>query len=116
MQSGSVANLLGTNLTYVNTDSDIVKWRVNIKAIKDNYDKIVGFENGGSVYTNSIRVILGEKSHYHPAAIFQKVFPRITNSDIVKIIGAGHWVHADKPMETIQELKNVLDKIDNKNN
>jgi hypothetical protein len=109
-----VANLLGTNLTYINSDSDLVKWRVNIKAIKENYDKIVGFENGGTVYTNQIKVLLGEKSHYHPAATFKHIFPNITDEDVVKIIGAGHWVHADKPLETINEIVKFLNKVDNK--
>jgi pimeloyl-ACP methyl ester carboxylesterase len=85
-----------------------------VKSIKANYDKIVGFENGGNVYKGPIKVLWGEKSHYHPASAFKNIFPNIRDEDLVKIIGAGHWVHADKPLETINEITKFLDKIENK--
>jgi pimeloyl-ACP methyl ester carboxylesterase len=120
MFNGSVANLLGTNLTYVNNDSDIVTWRVNLDAIKKNYNNIIKWENRGTPYKGPLKILIGEKSHIFPISVFKPVFPDIVDEDIVIIkdagnfINLGHWLHSDKPRETIIEITKFLDKIDNK--
>lgn len=40
------------------------------------------------------------------------MFPNITRDDVVVIEGAGHWVHFDKPFETINEISKFLTRID----
>jgi pimeloyl-ACP methyl ester carboxylesterase len=114
MFNGSVANLLGTNLSYVSNDSDIVTWRVNLEAIKKNYDNIIMWENRGNPYTGKVKILIGEKSHLFPLNTFKPVFPEIKEEDVVVIKDAGHWVHSDKPKETISEILKYLDKVDNK--
>ena len=81
--------MLGTNLTYISNDSDIIKWRINIEAIKNNYPNIINFENAGREYRGLIKILIGEKSHYFPIDVFRKIFPDIYQEDIVIVNGAG---------------------------
>jgi esterase len=89
MFNGSVANLLGTNLTYISNDSDIVTWRVNLEAIKKNYDNVIMWETIGKPYTGKVKILIGEKSHSFPISVYKPVFPEIVEDDIVTIQGAG---------------------------
>jgi len=36
----------------------------------------------------------------------------ITPSEIVTVDEAGHWVHFDKPLETIELISQFIDQID----
>ena len=49
----------------------------------------------------------------HKLNDFSDSFPSAKEQDIVYIDGAGHWVHSDKPHETIHQITNFIDKIDN---
>jgi esterase len=89
MFNGSVANLLGTNLTYVNKDSEVVTWRINLESIKKNYDNIIMWENKGLPYKGLVKILIGEKSHIFPSSVFKPVFPSIVEEDIFVINGAG---------------------------
>jgi esterase len=89
MFNGAVANLLGTNLAYVNKESDVVTWRVNLEAINKNYDNIVNWENIGTPYKGLVKILIGEKSHIFPISVYKPVFPNIVEEDIVKIKDAG---------------------------
>lgn len=109
---GSVANLMNTNLIYISPESDKVTWRCNVKAIRNNYDKIIDFEPESNLhYTGPIKVIVGEKSYIFPIDIYQKVFPKLHEKDFSVVPGAGHWVHADKPNEVTESIAHFLDKI-----
>jgi len=43
---------------------------------------------------------MGAKSRVYEFEQFKKVFPKISKDDIVTL-DAGHWVHFEKPKETI---------------
>ena len=42
------------------------------------------------------------------------MFPLISEENIDIIEGAGHWVHFDKPVETIESISKFLLKMDKK--
>jgi pimeloyl-ACP methyl ester carboxylesterase len=112
--NGSVANLLNTNLTYTAPDTDKVTWKCNMQAINENIDNIIGFEDTTSKYPGPLTIILGEKSFIFPIDVYREIFPHATEEDVKIVAGAGHWVHVDKPSETIVNIVKFLDKIDNK--
>lgn len=66
-----------------------MQWRINVKAIKENYDKIVGWENTTGVYKGPVKVLIGEKSHHFPVSVYKTIFPNIKEEDLVIIKGAG---------------------------
>lgn len=123
-QGGAVANLLGTNLSYVDSDTEKIEWRVNVQAIKNNYFEIIGYENDG-IYEGKVIVLQGEKSHRWDVGLFNKNFPKIQPDDIkiidkagkifsydINIILLGHWVHSDNPEQTLYVIGKFLEQID----
>jgi esterase len=90
MFNGSVANLLNTNLMYVTPDSDKVRWRCNMMAIRDNIDHIIGFEKvDEKKYEGDVTIIVGEKSHMFPIDVYRSIFPNLNEDDIEIVKGAG---------------------------
>lgn len=83
--------MLGTNLTYEDNNTEKIKWRVNLKAIKNGYYDIIGYENYG-IYEGNILVLQGEKSHRWDIGVFKNNFPKITNEDIKIVEKAGMMI------------------------
>ena len=45
--------------------------------------------------------------------MYKKVFPNyVKDKDVVTVEGAGHWVHFDKPIETVELIKKFLRRVD----
>lgn len=76
-----------------------LKWKANLAVIKKQYADIAGDITATGVFTKPVLFVRAEKSDYISArdrARIEKLFPR---ASIATIIGAGHWVHAEKPDE-----------------
>jgi len=58
--------------------------------------------------------LIGERSRFYPLPHYQKIFPLIKQQNVIVVKGAGHLIHFDKPMETIEYIKGFLDDIDKK--
>jgi pimeloyl-ACP methyl ester carboxylesterase len=115
MLNSGVANLMNTNLVYKSDGTDHVEWKCNIKAIKENIDKIIGFESPhGLTYEKPMKVLVGEKSYIFKPEVYKTLFPKIKQDDIVVIKGAGHWVHADQPLQVINQVSQFLEEIDHR--
>lgn len=87
---------------------EILAWRFNLKVLAENQDKIgKTFSIKEKIETPTL-FIRGERSNYildSDIPGIKKIFP---NSEIKTIAGAGHWVHADKPGEFAEEVRNFL--------
>jgi pimeloyl-ACP methyl ester carboxylesterase len=55
---------------------------------------------------------VGGRSRIYPFEKYQKIFPNIKEGDVAIVEGAGHWVHFDKPLETIQLIADFLKRVD----
>ena len=75
----------------MDSDTEKIEWRVNVKAVKDNYFEIIGYENEG-VYEGNVMVLQGEKSHRWDINIFRKNFPKIQPGEIKIIEKAGKYL------------------------
>src|SRR5689334_17714196 len=79
-------------------------WRLNLEAIEREFPDIVGFPTlpAGVAYRKPALFIGGAQSNYvepeHEPAI-RRLFPQ---AQIVRIEGAGHWVHAEQPRAFLQ--------------
>lgn len=77
-----------------------LEWKFNLKVIAENQDKIgKTFSLAEKPITTSTLFIRGEKSNYISDSDFPEIKKWFPNSELKIIEGAGHWVHADKPME-----------------
>jgi esterase len=75
------------------------RWRLNLEVLGAEMPKIVGWPDVAGRFEGRVLFLSGGASHYvlpeHRAAILA-LFPA---ARFVKIPGAGHWLHAEKPRE-----------------
>jgi esterase len=95
------ADLAGFFLQNLAPRDDHFDWRLNLGAISAAVSQLSGFPNELLLrrYDGPATLIRGSLSDYVQPAdrlIAKKIFPTI---EVVDIEGAGHWVHADKPIE-----------------
>lgn len=83
-------------------------WKFNLPAIYDNYNDIIAAIKGDRVYKNETLFIRGSESRYVKDEYRQEIANLFPASSLVTILGAGHWVHAEKPAELIQAVKDFL--------
>ncbi|MFC3615146.1 alpha/beta fold hydrolase [Lutimaribacter marinistellae] len=75
------------------------RWRLNLDQLQADMDKIIGFPQIERAWTGPTLFLSGGESDYvrpeHRATI-RALFPK---ARFMKIPGAGHWLHAEKPRE-----------------
>ena len=90
-----IVNQISNNLVYTEaSDYQTVEWSVNLDAITNSFDSIVGYNTSHSPkYTGLAYFLNGSLSVKYDDDIYLKEFP---NARIAEIEGAGHYVHIDK--------------------
>ena len=85
-------------------------WRINLDAIEREMPALTGFPEppSGAVYNGPTLFVAGAGSDYvrpedEPA--IRRLFPR---ARIVRIPGAGHWVHAEQPQAFLATVEPFL--------
>lgn len=91
-------------------DNGGYRWRNNIEGIADNYEHLRKAVHGSTPFTGESLFLLGGKSDYvgeEDRMEINKLFPR---AQFQSIAGAGHWVHAEKPVEFAEAVLGFLAK------
>ncbi len=86
------------------------EWVLNIGALEQNLEQmLLGVDvDAGSAKNADVLFIRGERSDYipiHQVFRLKEVYPRST---VISIHQAGHWVHAEQPVQFIGALKMFL--------
>lgn len=90
------------------------RWKLNLMAISNNISNMMeGFTANLSNKKCDVRTLFikGTLSNYIQTNKEEFLGNYFTNSSIVKIDGAGHWVHAEKPKEFIDAILDFLNNI-----
>ncbi|TNV85972.1 hypothetical protein FGO68_gene4011 [Halteria grandinella] len=90
-----------------------IKWLVNVEALKREFINIPYFDEELR-YQGPCLQIVGGKSRIYQFEQYKKVFTNISEDDVKIVADAGHWVHFDKPIETINLISEFLAKVDSK--
>jgi pimeloyl-ACP methyl ester carboxylesterase len=87
-------------------------WRFNLTAITHQIEKVGdALEQAGGNKINfegPTLFIRGSKSRYILDEDIDHILEHFPNSRLTTIDGAGHWVHAEKPMEYLEVTKEFL--------
>jgi len=86
-------------------------WKLNLSAISNNLsDLMSGIAPKAQVFSCSIKTLFikGDLSNYIPINKEGDLKNIFTNSNIITIKGAGHWVHAEKPKEFVNVVLKFL--------
>jgi esterase len=80
-------------------DANVLQWRFNVDGLHENYDAIRAAPVQDMLFEGQALVIRGGNSNYilpeHKAA-FARYLPAARYESVD---GAGHWLHAEKPIE-----------------
>lgn len=90
----AVRSFLLKNLTK---DARGYYWRMNLPAIIEAYDHLIGANREGATFNAPVLFIKGERSSYIQAAHWPEVVKRFSNASIKVIQNTEHWLHAEKP-------------------
>jgi esterase len=75
------------------------KWKANLSVLKKHYEEIAGGFHTTARFEKPTLFVRGGKSNYvldDDKGLIKHIFPR---SNILTIKNAGHWVHADAPVD-----------------
>ena len=93
-------------------DMQQLTWKINIESISNQLDVIAGFDlsTAESVYNGDTFIIHGGASRFVRSTHMQTIAEYFPNHMLTTIRGAGHWVHAEAPDDTLALLKRYLDR------
>jgi esterase len=83
-------------------------WKINLRGIAENYFQLRQPVSAPAPFAKPVLFVRGEKSAYinpEDEPLMRELFPQ---SRIETIVGAGHWVHADKPEEFLRLVSEFL--------
>ncbi|KAF9407723.1 hypothetical protein HW555_012343 [Spodoptera exigua] len=105
----NLRNFLITNL--VQTNSGSYTWRVNISALKDNFQSHIScFPSNlrGLQYCGPTLFVGGSLSDYIGKNDLKEIQEYFPLAELVFIDGAGHWVHSQKPEQFLETVCKFL--------
>ncbi|KAH9515142.1 Alpha/beta hydrolase domain-containing protein 11 [Bulinus truncatus] len=106
----AILQFLLTNLKEF--PSGEIKWRMNLNAILNNFDKITSFPDINSKpFMKPTLFIFGSNSIHYRSAPIEKIKTFFPNAEVSVIKDAGHFVHADKPVEFFNIVKTFLSSL-----
>lgn len=91
-----------------NEDGHGFSWRFNVDALYKNYGNISDEITANQPYGGDCLFIKGERSTYINSGNYSSIADLFPTHQLAEIKGAGHWVHADKPAEFIEEVLRFL--------
>jgi len=85
------------------------EWRLNLDVLQAEMPKIVGWPGTVGHFDGPTLFLAGADSHYIKPDHRETIRTLFPAARFAKLIGAGHWLHADKPREFEETLRAFLD-------
>lgn len=99
----------GFLLQNLKRDDGGFAWEPNLRLLRAEIETVMGFpDTGDARFTGPVLWIAGERSGYvtdADAPVMRELFPKTRR---MTVHGAGHWVHSERPAETIAALRAFL--------
>lgn len=83
-------------------------WRLNLEAINLGMEEIIEPVSSSTIFKKPALFVRGGNSDYVKYEDFDQIYRNFPNANIKTIESAGHWLHADKPSEFYQVVKEFL--------
>ena len=85
------------------------EWRLNLDVLQAEMPKIVGWPGTIGRFDGPTLFLAGADSHYIKPDYRDGIRTLFPAARFAKLIGAGHWLHADKPREFEDTVRAFLD-------
>ncbi|XP_065291545.2 sn-1-specific diacylglycerol lipase ABHD11-like isoform X1 [Dermacentor albipictus] len=87
----------------------LYEWQFNLKALKQNLPNIIQMPDlKGLTYDGETLFVCGGDSPYVSKRDHGAIKEKFPKANIIYIKGGGHWVHADKPAEFLNLIKEFM--------
>ncbi|MDV7141983.1 alpha/beta fold hydrolase [Tropicimonas sp. TH_r6] len=86
-------------LQSLDLKSEAPRWRLNLDVLAEEMSKILGWPETEGRYEGRVMFLSGGASDYVLPEHREKIRGLFPTARFVKIPGAGHWLHAEKPRE-----------------
>jgi len=86
------------------------KWRLNLDVLADEMPKILGFPEVNGAFNKPTLFLSGAGSDYVKREYRPHIKSLFPQAGFLKIPGAGHWLHAEKPREFEAAVRAWLDR------
>ena len=84
-------------------------WRLNLDVLEAEMDKIVGWPGTEGRFDGPTLFLAGSESQYIKPEYRDAIRAQFPAARFAKLLGAGHWLHADKPREFEDTVRAFLD-------
>ncbi|CAA9211138.1 MAG: Hydrolase, alpha/beta fold family [uncultured Blastococcus sp.] len=92
------------------------RWRLNLELLERDLDELRGFPEPppGADFDGPVLWIAGASSHYVLPEDRPRMDVLFPSTRLVKIKGAGHWVHSEQPETFLTTLRLFLDSVESR--
>ncbi len=88
-------------------DNGSFTWKMNLPVLWKHYQDILAAVTG-EPFEKPTLFVRGSRSNYVQDSEWEKAKHLFPNAELVTIEGTGHWVHAEKPKELLEVLREFL--------
>ncbi len=85
------------------------RWQLNLDALADNMEAIIGFPHLDARFERPTYFVFGGASDYVAPEHSDEIKRLFADTYFFEIEGAGHWLHAEKPREFIAQINGILE-------
>lgn len=87
------------------------RWKINVDVLEKDYEHVIKPIEPGRTFDGRVLLLRGERSNYVEPQHHETLREFFPNVQIVTIEEASHWVHADKPEEVDQRVRDFMDEL-----
>ncbi len=84
------------------------RWRLNFETLAAEMPKIVGWPATAGQFDHPTLFLTGSESHYVKPEYRDTIRTLFPRARFAKLVGAGHWLHAEKPREFEETVRVFL--------
>lgn len=84
------------------------RWRLNFEVLMAEMPKIVGWPGTPGTFDGPTLFLTGADSHYVRPEYREAMRAQFPRARFAKLMGAGHWLHAEKPREFEEAVRVFL--------
>ncbi|WP_406870803.1 alpha/beta fold hydrolase [Thioclava sp. 'Guangxiensis'] len=96
-------------LQSLDLKSEPAQWKLNLDVLEREMDKIVGFPDVTGSFNGETLFVYGGASDYVRPEFQPRIDALFPQNSMVRLEGVGHWLHAEKPREFEDIIREFLD-------
>lgn len=89
-------------------ESGKFEWKCDLEILIKNYRVLMEFPDVENIFSGETYFIKGKRSAYITDQNWNSCLHYFPNAKLLSVANAGHWVHAENPVEFEEKIKTIL--------